>query len=153
MCIRDRIFFFVVLSWHKCYDFSFIHQTSSLECKKQKHYCFPKMQPQQWAKFDTLLTHSGSVAVERCSVDWTQPSTCISQPIVIACPQQAWNNHWIVACAGQTICLVFVGWIYYFMLCFSVVFVNASAKSVHSMFGKIVKWQNRKNKQKLVSSK
>ena len=40
-CVRTgpkiQIFFFVVLSWHKCYDFSFIHQTSSLECKKQKH--------------------------------------------------------------------------------------------------------------------
>ena len=32
--------------------------TSSLECKKQKYYCLPKMQPQQWAKFDTPLTLS-----------------------------------------------------------------------------------------------
>ena len=55
---KIQIFFFVVLSWHKCYDFSFIHPTSSLECKKQKHYCLPKIHPQQWAKFDKLLTHS-----------------------------------------------------------------------------------------------
>ena len=27
------------------------------------------------------------------SADWSQPSTSISQPIVIARPQQAWNNH------------------------------------------------------------
>ena len=84
-------YFSLSLSWHKCHD-SFIQQTSSLECKKQKHYCLPKMQFQQWAKFDTPLTHS-AVADGRCSADWTQPSTSISQPIVIACPQQASNNH------------------------------------------------------------
>ena len=44
---NKKYFFFLVLSWHKCYDFSFIHQTSSLECKKQKHYCLPKIHPQQ----------------------------------------------------------------------------------------------------------
>ena len=47
---KIQIFFFVGLSWRKCYDFSFIHQTSS------------------------------------------SPSTFITQSIVIACPQQAWNN-------------------------------------------------------------
>ena len=59
-CGRDLRFryFSLSLSGHKCHDFSFIHQTSSLECKKQKHYCLPKMQSQQWAKFDTPLTHS-----------------------------------------------------------------------------------------------
>ena len=32
-----------------------------------------------------------SVADGRCSADWTQLSTSISQPIVIACPKQASN--------------------------------------------------------------
>ena len=113
---KIQIFFFVVLSWHKCYDFLFIHRTSSsLECKKQKHYCLPKCilnNRESLIRFWRI--HRWGRTLSR----WLNVTTFISQPIVIACSQQAWNNHWIVACAGQTIFLVLMGWRYFFTSCF-----------------------------------
>ena len=91
-------YFSLSLSWHKCHDFSFIHQTSSLECKK--HYCkskstivFQKCNLNKSMGIVWYAVDAFSVVDGRCSANWTQPSTSISQPIVIACPRQAWNNH------------------------------------------------------------